>query len=183
MGGGTILKHFNMRTERFLLTISMLILVSLLAGCGAVAIVTAPVAGAIITAPIEYAAKGVWWTGKTAVKGTYYLGKGTANVLTYPFRDDQLEGVASWYGADFHTKSTSSGEIYDMYKLTAAHKELPLGTFVEVKNLTNGRLVVVKINDRGPFVGNRIIDLSYAAAKEIDMIRNGTAPVKIRILE
>jgi rare lipoprotein A len=172
-----------MRIERYLSTVSIIICVSLLAGCGAGTIVTAPIAGAVITTPIEYAAKGVWWTGKTAVKGTYFLGKGTVNVLTYPFRDDQLEGVASWYGSDFHKKPTSSGEIYDMHKLTAAHKELPLGTFVEVRNMTNGKMVVVKINDRGPFVGNRIIDLSFAAAKEIDMIRNGTAPVKLRVLD
>jgi rare lipoprotein A len=70
-----------------------------------------------------------------------------------------------------------------MYKLTAAHNELPLGTFVEVRNQKNGKKVVVKINDRGPFVDDRIIDLSYAAAKKIDMIREGTAPVRIKVLE
>lgn len=163
-----------MKAKRYLLAILLIGLVILLSGCGA---------GRIVTAPVEYTAKGVWWTGKTAVKGTYYLGKGAANVLTYPFRDDQLEGVASWYGPDFHKKPTSSGEIYDMYKLTAAHNELPLGTFVEVRNQKNGKKVVVKINDRGPFVDDRIIDLSYAAAKKIDMIGDGTAPVKIRVLK
>ena len=174
MERGTTPAIFHMRIQRYLSAVSIVIFVSLLAGCGA---------GKIVTAPIGYAAEGVWWAGKTAAKGTYYLGKGTINALTYPFRDDQLEGIASWYGPGFHEKPTSSGEIYDMYKLTAAHNGLPLGTIVEVNNLTNGKKVVVKINDRGPFVDERVIDLSYAAAIEIDMIRNGTAPVKIRVLE
>ncbi len=92
------------------------------------------------------------------------------------------KGIASWYGEDFHGKKTSSGEIYDMYDMTAAHKILPFGTYVRVKNLTNGRSVDVRINDRGPFVGDRIIDLSYKAAKKIKMIEPGTAPVKITVL-
>lgn len=91
-------------------------------------------------------------------------------------------GVASWYGRDFHGKPTSSGEPYDMYILTAAHKTLPLPTWVEVTNQRNGKSVIVKVNDRGPFVDDRIIDLSYAAAIEIDMVRDGTAPVFIRAL-
>ncbi len=88
-------------------------------------------------------------------------------------------GIASWYGPGFHGKKTASGEIYNMYKLTAAHKTLPLGTYVRVINLENGKEVVVKINDRGPFVPGRIIDLSYAAAKKIGMLKKGTARVKI----
>jgi rare lipoprotein A len=88
-------------------------------------------------------------------------------------------GTASWYGRDFHGKRTSSGESYDMYAMTAAHKTLPLGTLVQVKNLANRRSVAVRINDRGPFVRGRIIDLSYAAADKIDMIGPGTAPVEI----
>lgn len=88
-------------------------------------------------------------------------------------------GIASWYGPGFHGSRTASGEIYNMYKLTAAHKTLPLGTYVKVINLENGKSVVVKINDRGPFVPGRIIDLSYAAAKRIGMLRKGTAKVKI----
>ena len=91
-------------------------------------------------------------------------------------------GVASWYGRDFHGRSTSSGERYDMFALTAAHKTLPLPTWVEVTNRNNGRKIIVKVNDRGPFVGNRIIDLSYAAALELDMIGTGTAPVFVRAL-
>jgi len=89
------------------------------------------------------------------------------------------EGIASWYGAKFHGRNTSNGEIYDMHKKTAAHKTLPFGTQVNVVNLSNGREVVVRINDRGPFVKGRIIDLSYAAAKDIGLIEPGTAKVRI----
>jgi rare lipoprotein A len=91
-------------------------------------------------------------------------------------------GIASWYGAEFHGQTTSSREVYDMNDLTAAHNSLPLGTFVAVTNLNNGKSVVVRINDRGPFVKNRVIDLSYAAARAIDMIGPGTAPVRIEVL-
>ncbi len=92
-------------------------------------------------------------------------------------------GIASWYGPEFHGKSTSSKEIYDMHDLTAAHSTLPLGTYVMVTNLTNGRSVAVRINDRGPFVKDRVIDLSYAAAKALDMIGPGTAQVRIEVLK
>ena len=88
-------------------------------------------------------------------------------------------GRASWYGRDFHGKKTSNGEIYNMYAMTAAHKTLPLGTWVRVDNLENGRTVVVRINDRGPFVRGRIIDLSYTAAKEIGIVGPGTARVEV----
>ncbi len=88
-------------------------------------------------------------------------------------------GYASWYGKKFHGRPTASGEIYDMYKLTAAHKKLPLGTYVKVTNLSNGKSVIVKINDRGPYVRGRIIDLSYAAAKKIGMVKKGVQKVKI----
>jgi rare lipoprotein A len=89
-------------------------------------------------------------------------------------------GVASWYGPGFHKVRTSIGEPYDMYGMTAAHKTLPLPAYVRVTNLQNGRSVVVRVNDRGPFVGNRIIDLSYTAAAKLDMLRNGTAMVEVR---
>jgi peptidoglycan lytic transglycosylase len=91
-------------------------------------------------------------------------------------------GVASWYGPDFHTKATSSGEPYDMYAMTAAHKTLPIPCYARVTNLTNGRSVVVRINDRGPFVDNRIIDLSYTAAHKLDMTRAGTAFVEVETI-
>ena len=92
-------------------------------------------------------------------------------------------GVASWYGPGFHKVRTSTGEPYDMYGMTAAHKTLPLPAYVRVTNLQNGRSIVVRVNDRGPFVGNRIIDLSYTAAAKLDMLRNGTALVEVRALD
>ncbi len=91
-------------------------------------------------------------------------------------------GVASWYGPTFHGKSTSSGEPYDMYAMTAAHKTLPIPCYARVTNLANGRSVVVRINDRGPFVANRLIDLSWTAAAKLDMLRDGTAFVSVQAL-
>ncbi len=92
-------------------------------------------------------------------------------------------GVASWYGPKFHGKRTSSGEPYDMYKMTAAHKSLPLPSYVQVTNLDNGRTAVVRVNDRGPFHDNRIIDLSYSAAVKLGVVRSGTARVEIRAID
>lgn len=91
-------------------------------------------------------------------------------------------GTASWYGDDFHGKKTSNSEIYNMHAMTAAHKTLPFGTMVEVHNLENDHKIIVRINDRGPFVRSRIIDLSHEGAKRIDMIRNGTAKVSIKAI-
>jgi rare lipoprotein A len=92
------------------------------------------------------------------------------------------QGIASWYGADFHGKQTSSGEVYDMYQLTCAHNTLPLGTMVMVTNLENGRSVELKVNDRGPFVKERIIDVSSAAAQMLGMREKGTALVKVEVI-
>lgn len=92
-------------------------------------------------------------------------------------------GTASWYGWDFHGRKTSSGPHFNMFELTAAHKSLPLPTYVQVTNLENGRRLVVKVNDRGPFVGERILDLSYAAAAQLDMLDRGTAKVEVVALE
>jgi len=91
-------------------------------------------------------------------------------------------GTASWYGPDFHGKKTSNGERYDMYKPTAAHKILPMNTMLHVKNLENGKDAVVRVNDRGPFVRGRIIDLSFATAKRLEVVRKGTAKVRITAL-
>ena len=91
-------------------------------------------------------------------------------------------GKASWYGSFFHGKPTASGEDYDMYEFTAAHRELPLGTFVKVTNLSNQKSVVVKVNDRGPVTPGRIIDLSYAAARSLNMHHNGLQKVRIERL-
>lgn len=93
------------------------------------------------------------------------------------------EGVASYYADEYHGRKTSNGETYDMYALTAAHQQLPFNTKVKVTNLNNGKSILVRINDRGPFKDNRIIDLSYTAAKELEMIGPGTARVRLEIIE
>ncbi len=95
---------------------------------------------------------------------------------SYGYRE---RGVASWYGKKFHGRMTSSQEPYDMYAMTAAHKSLPLPTYVQVRNLRNNRTVVVRVNDRGPFVHNRLIDLSYSAALKLDMVKDGTSLVEV----
>ena len=92
-------------------------------------------------------------------------------------------GLASWYGTKFHGKRTSSGEPYDLYGMTAAHKTLPLPTYVEVTNLGNSRSVIVKVNDRGPFHGDRLIDLSYTAAVKLKIVGNGTERVEVRAID
>lgn len=91
-------------------------------------------------------------------------------------------GTASWYGTQFHARNTSSGEPYDMLAMTAAHKTLPLPTYVEVTNLENSKKIIVKVNDRGPFAPNRIIDLSYVAAKKLGMTGRGTAKVRVKAI-
>jgi len=137
----------------------------------------------LVTTPIKWTAKGTYKATKLAAKGTYKVGKGVVKATTYPFKDREMEGTASWYGEDFHGKETAGGETYNMYELTAAHKTLPLGSWVKVTNLDNGKKVVVKINDRGPFKKGRIIDLSYEAARQLDMIGEGTAQVKLKLLD
>lgn len=92
------------------------------------------------------------------------------------------KGIASWYGEDFHGKSSANGECYNMYAFTAAHKTLPLPSIVRVTNLENNKSIVLKVNDRGPFVRGRIIDLSYAAAQSLDVVRFGTAPVLVEAI-
>jgi rare lipoprotein A len=106
------------------------------------------------------------------VYGTQYTVLGTSSGY-------KERGVASWYGKKFHGRLTSSREPYDMYEMTAAHKSLPLPTYVKVRNLRNDRTIVVRVNDRGPFVHNRIIDLSYAAALRLDMVQDGTSLVEV----
>ena len=95
----------------------------------------------------------------------------------------QLEGTASYYAEEFDGRKTSNGETYNMHELTAAHRTLPFNTKIRVVNLENGKSVVVRVNDRGPFKDNRVIDLSLQAAKEIGLLANGTAPVRIDVLE
>jgi rare lipoprotein A len=103
-------------------------------------------------------------------------------VTYYPLRDAygyQKQGIASWYGKKFHGRPTASGETYNMHAVSAAHKTLPLQTMVEVTRLDTGKKIIVRINDRGPFVGDRIIDLSYAAAQKLGMAQKGTARVRV----
>ncbi|MDX1318836.1 MAG: septal ring lytic transglycosylase RlpA family protein [Oceanospirillum sp.] len=95
----------------------------------------------------------------------------------------KAEGIASWYGKKFHGYHTSNGEVYDMYQLSAAHKSLPLPSYVLVTHLGNGKQVLVRVNDRGPFHDSRVIDLSYAAAARLDMLGTGTAPVRIEAID
>ena len=92
-------------------------------------------------------------------------------------------GVSSYYGPNFHGKLTANGEVYDMYGITAAHKEIPLNTVARVTNLDNGRSLILRINDRGPYIDGRILDCSYGAAKKLDFLTQGTANVKIEVIE
>ena len=101
---------------------------------------------------------------------------------TKTYVGEQFDGIASWYGPDFHAKKTSNGETYNMYAQTAASKTLPMNTMVKVFNKDNGKSTVVRVNDRGPFVTGRIIDLSNKAAHDIDMVKNGTAHVQLTIV-
>lgn len=108
----------------------------------------------------------------------YRIGRNWYRPLPHA-RDFRQRGKASWYGKKFHGRKTANGEIYNMYAMTAAHKTLPLGTYVSVHNLDNGRKIEVRVNDRGPFVRGRIIDLSYTAARKLGVVGPGTAPVEI----
>ena len=98
-------------------------------------------------------------------------------------KNDIITGISSWYGPNFHGKLTANGEVFDQYGVTAAHKTLPLGTVVRVTNLENDKSVILRINDRGPYVDDRVLDCSYGAAKKLDFMEEGTANVKIRIIE
>jgi rare lipoprotein A len=123
-----------------------------------------------------------------AERGTH---SGTTKTQPNPSQSEQnygkvlltLEGVASYYAHDFHGKQTSNGEVYDMHAFTAAHRTLPFGTKIRVTNLENKKIVIVRVNDRGPFKEGRIIDLSMGAAKKIDLILSGTARVRLEVLE
>lgn len=111
-----------------------------------------------------------------------YVVRGVKYYPTVVSVGDKFRGNASWYGPNFHGKLTSNGETYNMYEMTAAHKTLPMNTIVKVTNRKNGLSTVVRINDRGPFIATRIIDLSHKAASKINMIGAGTAPVTLEIL-
>jgi rare lipoprotein A (peptidoglycan hydrolase) len=112
--------------------------------------------------------------GESVVDMASAIGRGVVTVVQ--------EGVVSWYGAAFHARPTASGELFDSGDLTMAHPSLPFGTRVKVTNLRNGRSVVVRVNDRGPFVGTRIADLSHAAAEQLGMLRRGVVRARIEVL-
>lgn len=125
-----------------------------------------------------------WMTKLKTVCGAALIALSAASALAHgtqaPTRT--THGAASWYGPGFHGRLTASGERFDQNDLTAAHKKLPFGTRVRVTNETNGRSVVVRINDRGPFVGKRVIDLSREAAEEIGLLKKGVSRVKLEVL-
>src|SRR3954465_678616 len=114
----------------------------------------------------------------TMAAGPVTQGSSSKEVTPKPYQ----VGRASWYGKQFHGRSTASGEPYDMFQFTAAHRQLPLGTWVRVTNLRNGRSITVRVNDRGPYVGNRIIDLSYGAAQMLELRARGTEKVRLDIV-
>jgi rare lipoprotein A len=113
----------------------------------------------------------------------YRSGSSTGNEGILYSSDFHQRGIASYYGRDFHGNRTANGEIYDMNGISAAHRTIPFNTIVEVKNLDNGRKLTVRVNDRGPFIAGRIIDLSVGAAKRLGMYTAGTAMVEIRVLK
>jgi rare lipoprotein A len=110
-------------------------------------------------------------------KGQKHVRKAPVSVEAKPYQ----VGMASWYGKQFHGRATASGEDFDMFELTAAHRQIPLGTYVKVTNLRNGKSIVVRVNDRGPYVGDRVIDLSYGAARMLSF-RSGVEKVRLDII-
>ena len=115
-------------------------------------------------------------------RGSYTIKGKTYYPLKFVQSGFSQSGIASWYGPGFHGKTTASGETYNMHALTAAHNTLPLNTLLKVTNLANNKEVLVRVNDRGPFVDDRLIDLSFAAATKLDMVSPGTVPVKVVVL-
>lgn len=154
-----------------------------LSGCGKQTVRPAPGGGYEAPAPVRTTQPGPAVQQETAPRGSKpytVMGKTYYPLLSADnFRE---EGIASWYGKDFHGKQTANGERYDMYGLTAAHKLLPFGTMVRVTSKVNGKSVVVRVNDRGPFVDNRVIDLTYSGARDLDMLGSGTAPVIVETI-
>ena len=111
------------------------------------------------------------------------LSTGKKNKIKFNKKKTVYKGVSSYYGPKFHGKLTANGEVYDMYGITAAHKEIPFNTVARVTNLDNGKSLILRINDRGPYIDGRILDCSYGAAKKLDFINQGTANVKIEVIE
>ena len=116
-------------------------------------------------------------------KSSSYVVKGKRYFVKSEATGHEEKGTASWYGKRFHGRRTSSGERYDMHAMTAAHKNLPISSLIQVTNLDNGLSTLVRVNDRGPFHGNRVLDLSYAAATQLNMVDKGSAKVTIQVVE
>ena len=168
-----------MRPERYVLVWS-LVLVMLLAGCAGKSPKHGPPrSGSVIPRDLPEDPVPRKEPKSRHGNGPYYEALGKRYEVMGSSYGYQERGVASWYGNKFHGRQTSSHERYDMYAMTAAHKALPLPTYVRVRNLRNHKSVIVRVNDRGPFVANRIIDLSYSAALRLDMIRQGTSLVEV----
>ncbi|WP_028587709.1 septal ring lytic transglycosylase RlpA family protein [Desulfocurvus vexinensis] len=152
----------------------------LLSGCGKRHIPTAPDTGARPQAPAQVPPGGAGPVPKGTFKPYTIAGR-----TYYPLSSAdgyQETGLASWYGPTFHGKKTANGETYDMHAMTAAHKILPMNTYVRITRLDNGREVTLRVNDRGPFVGDRIVDLSRAGAEQLDMLGPGTARVRLEVV-
>ena len=129
-----------------------------------------------------FAAAAISGCGGPRLSGKSYVINGKRYHILASAEGYREKGLASWYGDPFHGRKTASGEVYNMYEISAAHKTLPLHTWVEVRNLKNNKVMILRINDRGPFIEGRIIDLSQAAAKELGVYRPGTAPVLVTAL-
>ncbi|BBD09498.1 septal ring lytic transglycosylase RlpA family protein [Desulfovibrio ferrophilus] len=166
-------------TTAFRLTTAAMLIAALmltLSGCGKRQIPTSqdPARRPSVAAPAPGKAgpvpKGTFKPYTIAGKRYYPLSSSDGYVQT---------GIASWYGDDFHGKKTANGETYDMYAMTCAHKVLPMNTYVRITNRNNGKVVTLRVNDRGPFVGSRIVDLSHAGAQALGVIGPGTAPVRL----
>ena len=123
------------------------------------------------------------YNSNQGASNSYKFDSKTNKKIDYKKYKKTYYGVSSWYGPNFHGKLTANGEVFDMYGVTAAHKELPFNTVVRVTNLDNDKTLILRINDRGPYVGDRILDCSYGAAKKLDFLNQGTANVEIRVIE
>jgi len=173
-------ERLSITSERLVLYFSLLCL-SLIAGCGSGPRVAdgPPRTGAVVRPALPGDAIPREEPRSRYGNGPYYRVNGESYKVLDSSYGYHERGVASWYGKKFHGRMTSSQEPYDMYAMTAAHKSLPLPTYVRVRNLRNNRTIVVRVNDRGPFIDNRLIDLSYSAAMKLDMIRDGTSLVEV----
>jgi rare lipoprotein A len=169
------MKKTYSRTLRIgILLFGLCLLCALCGGCGKS--IDSPVPGKSSAPPSRKE------TGKTPATQRPYTVMGKRYTPIASAHGFVQTGIASWYGKKFHGRKTANGEIYDMYAMTAAHKTLPINTWVEVHNLDTNKKIKVRINDRGPFVTGRIIDLSYTGARKVDMVGSGTARVRIRAL-